>query len=39
VPLAELKEVAQAFFRPERLAVAVVSPVRRPRPLDRWLNF
>jgi predicted Zn-dependent peptidase len=36
---AELKAAAQAFFRPERLAVALVSPARRQRPLDRLLNF
>ncbi len=35
----ELTRVAREFFRPERLAVAVVSPGRGRRPLDHLLDF
>ncbi len=36
---AELRAAAQDFFRPERLAVALVTPARRQRSLDRLLDF
>lgn len=39
VTRSELRAAALEFFRPERLAVALVSPARRQRPIDPLLVF